>query len=828
MNLLGITVKEIIRGEEPQVREDVPLKEAFSVMREKGRGYVLLTRDGRPAGILTERDLVRLINSGVDLRKPAYLYGNKELITCRADRSLWHALYLMLENSIRRLAVVDYENKFLGVITVEDILKVLEDDVFDRDLKVRDIICKRKFTYVNRNTSIKECLRIMDEKNIGALPILENMIPVGIITESDILKNFDDMDLSDSVEKYMSKPVITVEEDKKVYEALKIMEKQKIRRLVVVDNTGKVTGLIAVTDVLRAIGGDFKDFIQKLKHVKDILDIFPEVVLELVDRSFQEQIVIWQNKKAKEILGNLLDKDIKEIFPEIQWIQFYTQLIKEGKIERYKFYVNSSVYEVSASYLPVENKLYTNGKINLLIRDITKEEEQLKSTLRIIENYRRIINSTEDLMIIYEASTGRIKLFNMATLKTLAYTEEELKKMTIFDIIQDDHSIIRNNIERIVREDVVIRGERHYKRAYGDVITVEVVATKVELESTPHILVVARDIRERKKMEEELQESYRRLRLLYDFTLALNVCTSEGEAYNLLAKTLVEKLGVDSLTVYMINPSLNRISGIIHYGQDMQECMETDIDQCKVVLSTQPLVYTPDGLIDCPFSKVPREFSYMCIPVVSSGRIIAVLSMFSKSKDYFGGIVKELIESLVNTFSPFISNLRLIEITRELSIRDPLTNVYNRRFLMEVFEKELERSRREKRQLSVVIFDLDDFKKLNDTHGHIIGDTALKHVTTLVSNSIRAMDLLGRYGGEEFMIILPSTTKEDAVKISERIRKALKTNPLDIGDNRIFISASFGVATFPEDGESVEELLKKADERLYKAKREGKSKVVYR
>jgi len=711
---------------------------------------------------------------------------------------------------------------------MEKVLSHLEEDFFKRRMKVRDLLLDKELVWVGENTNLLECLKLMKEKNIGALPVLIGGMPAGVITERDIVKLFDRIDLSAPVRLYMSKPVITIDEDAPAELALKIMEEKNIRRLVVVDSKGYAVGVISNRDIARnAYEGYWKFLETKLRHAKDVLNLLPEPTFEVLD-IFSNQVIVWMNAKAVELFGNLIDHDITEVVPDKDWSYVYSRLLRERKAEKYRFALKDKTYEISASYLFVESQKI-RGRIKLMLRDITQETLSHKTIARELDNYRRIMNSTEDMIIVYEADSGTIKLANRATVRKLGYTEEELTQMTIFQIVDAYPEFIIQNIQKIVRRDEVVRGRRYYKDMYGNRLPVEITATKVHMNSTPHILIVARDITDRLKLEEEIERKTRELESIHDFILNLNRCGSEGEAYNLLAHMLVKISGVDTFAVYRINPSLNRVVDRIIYGnREYTECLEEGQDPslCKVFQSTQPFLVRDREAYSCPSFKSIYG-SYMCMSVVSGGRTIALLSMISRKENFFDKEKVEFIENLVNTFTPFLSNLRLIEINRELSIRDPLTNLYNRRFVTEFLQKELEKAKRNRSSLAILLIDLDHFKKINDTYGHQTGDLCLKTFSEVLTRSIRSMDIAGRWGGEEFIVILPDASRADAVAVANRIREAIKRSVVYAeGLKPVSISASFGVATFPDNGEDVDELIKVADGKLYMAKMEGRDRVI--
>lgn len=169
-----------------------------------------------------------------------------------------------------------------------------------------------------------------------------------------------------------------------------------------------------------------------------------------------------------------------------------------------------------------------------------------------------------------------------------------------------------------------------------------------------------------------------------------------------------------------------------------------------------------------------------------------------------------------------------VELLR-LAATDPLTGALNRREFTSLAEQEGERSRRYGRSLSIMMLDLDHFKKLNDTYGHAAGDKALQRFTTLCCNALRNVDIFGRWGGEEFVALLPETDADNACIIGERLRKLIQDNVLMYGDNRIPMTVSIGIAQYRPDETGIETPLGRADSAVYDAKKAGRNRIsVYR
>jgi diguanylate cyclase (GGDEF)-like protein len=163
---------------------------------------------------------------------------------------------------------------------------------------------------------------------------------------------------------------------------------------------------------------------------------------------------------------------------------------------------------------------------------------------------------------------------------------------------------------------------------------------------------------------------------------------------------------------------------------------------------------------------------------------------------------------------------------RELSTHDPLTGLYNRRYLEAALARELIAARRHVHPVSVVLADLDHFKQINDRYGHLGGDAVLRFFGNLMKQHARGSDIFCRYGGEEFLLVMPNTMQVTAVERAEQLRRAIGAVAVPFAQSLIEVTASFGVATFPGDGASDDELVGAADRALYAAKAAGRNRVI--
>ncbi|MFW6210795.1 MAG: GGDEF domain-containing protein, partial [bacterium] len=186
----------------------------------------------------------------------------------------------------------------------------------------------------------------------------------------------------------------------------------------------------------------------------------------------------------------------------------------------------------------------------------------------------------------------------------------------------------------------------------------------------------------------------------------------------------------------------------------------------------------------------------------------------------------ESMEILANQIAIALEKVYLYHKVQKMSIMDGLTGLYVHRYMQEKLDNELKRASRYGNNLSLIIGDIDYFKDINDTYGHIAGDYILKNIALLLKNSTSPVDTVARYGGEEFVVIMPEADKENAADTAEKIRREIEKYPFRFGDNDIKVTMSFGVGSFPGDAMVKRSLIEKADAALYKAKESGRNKVI--
>ena len=330
------------------------------------------------------------------------------------------------------------------------------------------------------------------------------------------------------------------------------------------------------------------------------------------------------------------------------------------------------------------------------------------------------------------------------------------------------------------------------------------------------------------KMMHELTERSRRATLLAKMGEVLQSCTSKDEVFAAALGFAPKIFPTSRGALALLNPerSLAEVAGSWHDCQLPSSAFESN--SCWALRKGHShLVLAGDTTAPCAHAAGLKN-TYLCIPIQAQGESLGILHFQATDE------VPDLSDaglSLKTTFAAqvglSVANIRLREALRSQSIKDPLTGLYNRRYLTETLDREIRRAVRAEQSVGILMLDLDHFKKFNDTYGHDAGDTVLRETASFLSKSIRIEDVVCRFGGEEFVVILPTADLNSAHARAERIRSKIRELAvLHQGQSLGMITVSIGVSALPEHGTSPKELLEAADAALYRAKREGRDRVV--
>jgi len=330
------------------------------------------------------------------------------------------------------------------------------------------------------------------------------------------------------------------------------------------------------------------------------------------------------------------------------------------------------------------------------------------------------------------------------------------------------------------------------------------------------------------KMVHELTERSQRATLLAKMGELLQTCVSKDEVFAAALGFAPKIFPTRRGAVALLNPerSLAEVVGSWHDCQLPISVFE--VNSCWALRTSHPhLVIAGDTTAPCAHAAGVKH-TYLCIPILAQGEALGILHLQATDE---APVLADAELSLKTTFAAqvglSVANIRLREALRTQSIKDPLTGLYNRRYLTETLDREIRRAVRAEQALGILMIDLDHFKKFNDTYGHDAGDTVLRETAAFLTKSIRIEDMVCRFGGEEFVIILPTADMNAAHSRAERIRSKIRELTVrHQGQSLGMITISVGVSALPMHGTDPKKLLEAADAALYRAKREGRDRVV--
>ena len=333
--------------------------------------------------------------------------------------------------------------------------------------------------------------------------------------------------------------------------------------------------------------------------------------------------------------------------------------------------------------------------------------------------------------------------------------------------------------------------------------------------------------RQNDKMMHELTERSQRATLLAKMGEHMQSCISKDEVFA-AALGFAPKIFFNRGALALLNPARTLAEVIGSWSDCHLTTPVFEPTACWALRTGHPhLVNAGDRTAPCDHAAGVTN-TYLCVPIVAQGEALGILHFQATDA------VPEMGESELSFKTTFagqiglsIANIRLREALRTQSVRDALTGLYNRRYLEETLDREIRRASRGDLSVGILILDLDHFKSFNDTYGHEAGDTVLRETAACLVKNVRAEDFVCRFGGEEFVVILPTAEVESSRVRAERLRTKIKElTVLHQGKSLGMITVSIGVAAFPMNGGSPKELLAAADAALYRAKREGRDRAV--
>jgi diguanylate cyclase (GGDEF)-like protein/PAS domain S-box-containing protein len=334
--------------------------------------------------------------------------------------------------------------------------------------------------------------------------------------------------------------------------------------------------------------------------------------------------------------------------------------------------------------------------------------------------------------------------------------------------------------------------------------------------------------RQNEKMLQELENRSKRATLLAKMGEHLQSCVSRDEVFAAASGFAPKIFPTVKGAILILNAARHHFEVIVSWGSCELPSPEFEASECWGLRTGKPhLVVEGDPTAPCHHATGVTH-SYLCIPILAQGEAVGVLHLQATDEvPQLNAAELSFKTTFAGQIGLSIANIKLREELRTQSVRDALTGLYNRRYLGEALDRELRRAVRGKQPVGVLMLDLDHFKQFNDTHGHDAGDSVLREAATFLVKNVRAEDLVCRYGGEEFVIILPTADLDGARSRAERLREKVKELSIVYqGQQLRMVTFSGGVAAFPLHGNTPQELMAAADAALYEAKTSGRDRIV--
>jgi diguanylate cyclase (GGDEF)-like protein/PAS domain S-box-containing protein len=484
----------------------------------------------------------------------------------------------------------------------------------------------------------------------------------------------------------------------------------------------------------------------------------------------------------------------------------------------------------------------------LIVGATVTERQSLGTELHERTTYLDSLFEKSPLGIVFLDRDRRVSLVNTAFTRLSLYDPEELVGKNLDAVLSPMSSGpgATSWSADIVREPSLLRTVQQ-RRKDGSTVDLEVHSVPLVIDG--HVqgaYAICKDISEQVKastaereharslnrLVSELELHARQMTMLNDMAALLECCGTTKEACAVVSQS-APKFFPETIsgTLYTFKASRNLVEAAVSWGTPSAVEPVFAPHACWALRRGSPH-QSQSGIsgVICPHLEETSAARHLCLPMMGQGETLGVLHLeFPETAVEEEELARKqrLGITVAGQIALSLASLRLRETLRDQSIRDPLTGLFNRRFMQESLEREIIRARRKNTALSLLFLDIDHFKRFNDTFGHDAGDYVLQSIADLLRHFFRGVDVACRCGGEEFAVILPESLPHHAAIRADQFRAEVKAHKLKYGETRLGpLSVSVGVAAFPEHCVTAEELLKMADQCLYQSKTNGRDQVT--
>jgi diguanylate cyclase (GGDEF)-like protein/PAS domain S-box-containing protein len=483
------------------------------------------------------------------------------------------------------------------------------------------------------------------------------------------------------------------------------------------------------------------------------------------------------------------------------------------------------------------------------------------------QSFHLLFESHPIPMFVYDLKSLAILRVNKALVEKCGYSKDEFQTMTLKDFLpaQDAARLFTDEAKK--QPDLIYSGELRHQCKDGGLIDVDITSHILEFDGHPAALVFAQDISARRAIEDMLVKRAQELATVADVSTAVSSNLEQGQLLQSVADLSKERFNLYHTHVYLLNEAGDALllaAGAGEVGRQMVlQGRQIFFDQARSLVAraarerkgviVNDIRQEADFL---PHPLLPDTRAELAVPIIVGDRLLGVLDVQANYINRFTEEDVRIMTALAAQIAVAVQNARLFSNHRQaedelrrakeslevvnmelryafeheqhMARTDALTGINNRHNLFELAEHEFEVAKRYRQPLSIILFDIDYFKHINDTYGHEVGDKVLERVAQVSRTQLRDVDIIGRYGGDEFVIVMPVTTASKASLLAQRILENVSAIRLHTDHGSVAVTLSIGIAEIihvPQD-ESVDNLIRRADEAMYAAKQAGRNRTV--
>lgn len=802
-----------------------PKDRVLSVLHQMRRSHVssiVILDQQEPIGIITETDILRLVGTveqDISQLMAADIMASP-VKTLRVDCDFQQAYEVMQQEKLRHIVVLNLDGSLKGIATETDFIQHLGLEYLT-EIKHVSAVMERVILFISPNATLRQAFTLMNEKHISCIVVGENHRADGILTERDVVRLIDDnVDLQNAkVSQYMSYPVETVLGNFSLLEAREMMQIKNVRRLLVSDGEGRIIGLLTRQHLLDRLQTHFVTIMRNALETLNQQLLISKHKAEHYHGFFESSPLAYQSLDAQ---GNLLEVNacwrLMMGYEDIEVIgKPFLSLLEAGQEEKFqrcfsvfkeKDHLKNITYRLKTKSgerldIQIDGQIVRNSEhqfaqAHCLLTNLT-EKHKMDGQLAL---FRQLIDHSNDALFVIDAKTSQVIDINRASCNYLGYSREQLIGKRVVDFSQTNPnfdcwekmlSAIQNDKDHSALFDSV------HLTADGREIAVEISSKLLEANGEQVLLSTARDITERKQAEIETRQKS-------DFLQAVIDCIGDP----------VRVINTD----YQVIKS-NRAANDYYY-----QCMQQEGKFCYSKMHKE----APCAI--CPLESViknRRPATRVHEHTMENGELRTFELMASPLYDS-GDNIMGLVESSRDITDHIAIQKSLQEKEKSLDYlahHDPLTKLPNRLLFKDRLTQALRHAKRNNHLVGLLFIDLDEFKEINDSFGHSLGDLLLIKVSERLQHHVRDYDTISRLGGDEFTIIIEDVKQpKDLSFIAQKLLRAFD-EPVVLDGQQLHAGLSIGISLYPNDAEQSEALLRNADTAMYRAKDLGKNRYEF-